>query len=344
MPPIVSALPSAVSNAIDLSRELAVATRAVRAAALVTRRVQLAGTGTALAKSDASPVTVADFAAQAVVCARVQEESAVRGMVGEESAAELAADDASEVRARVVAEVSALGGVSVDAAAVLEWIDAGRVAAPQLSACHWTLDPVDGTKGFLRREHYAIALALIVDGQVVLGALGCPRLAAPDGTEGLLLTALCGGGAFASALFTGSIAGDGAAATRVRVSDVMTPAAARFCESVESGHSDHDATARIATRLGITQAPLRLDSQAKYATVASGAASIYLRMPTRADYREKIWDHAAGAIIVAEAGGRVSDADGAPLDFSRGRRLEANRGVVATNGHIHDAVLAAIAG
>jgi len=40
----------------------------------------------------------------------------------------------------------------------------------------WTLDPIDGTKGFLRREQYAIALAFIRDGRVELGVLGCPEL------------------------------------------------------------------------------------------------------------------------------------------------------------------------
>ena len=41
---------------------------------------------------------------------------------------------------------------------------------------HWTLDPIDGTKGFLRGEQYAVCLALIEDGEVVLGVLGCPHL------------------------------------------------------------------------------------------------------------------------------------------------------------------------
>ena len=65
-------------------------------------------------------------------------------------------------------------------------------------------------------------------------------------------------------------------------------------------------------------------------------------MPTRADYREKIWDHAAGKLMVEAAGGRVTDVNGEPLDFRRGRTLEHNRGVVATNGTIHDEVLQAV--
>ena len=86
-----------------------------------------------------------------------------------------------------------------------------------------------------------------------------------------------------------------------------SPADVRFCESVESGHSAQGDAAAVAARLGITAPPLRMDSQAKYAVVARGEADIYLRLPTRADYREKIWDHAAGALIVAEAGGVVTD-------------------------------------
>ena len=77
-----------------------------------------------------------------------------------------------------------------------------------------------------------------------------------------------------------------------------------------------------------------MDSQAKYAVVARGEADIYLRLPTRADYREKIWDHAAGHLIVAEAGGVVTDIAGRPLEFHHGRELTANRGVIVTNGRI----------
>jgi HAL2 family 3'(2'),5'-bisphosphate nucleotidase len=115
-----------------------------------------------------------------------------------------------------------------------------------------------------------------------------------------------------------------------------------FCESVEAAHSSHGDAAEVARILGVTAPPLRLDSQAKYACVARGEASIYLRLPTRKDYQEKIWDHAAGAVVIEEAGGRVSDCRGAPLDFSRGRTLANNVGVVATNTALQERVLAAV--
>lgn len=63
----------------------------------------------------------------------------------------------------------------------------------------------------------------------------------------------------------------------------------------------------------------------------------------RRRYVENIWDHAAGACIIEEAGGRVTDLQGEPLDFSQGARLSAHvTGIVATNGPLHDAVLKAM--
>ena len=76
--------------------------------------------------------------------------------------------------------------------------------------------------------------------------------------------------------------------------------------------------------------------------MAQGDASIYLRLPRSGSYREKIWDHAAGVCIIEQAGGKVSDFSGNPLDFTCGEKLEKNVGILATNKVIHDQVLMAI--
>ena len=57
---------------------------------------------------------------------------------------------------------------------ICHWIDRGN--ASEFSDRFWTLDPIDGTKGFLRGGQYAVCLALIVDGDVKLGVIGCPNL------------------------------------------------------------------------------------------------------------------------------------------------------------------------
>jgi 3'(2'), 5'-bisphosphate nucleotidase len=100
----------------------------------------------------------------------------------------------------------------------------------------------------------------------------------------------------------------------------------------------------LSELLAVRAEPVRMDSQAKYALLASGQGEALLRLlsPKRPDYREMIWDQAAGSLIVSEAGGRVTDLDGKPLDFAQGRTLAKNRGVLATNGKLHDALLTAI--
>ena len=85
-----------------------------------------------------------------------------------------------------------------------------------------------------------------------------------------------------------------------------------------------------------------MDSQAKYAAVADGRAEIYIRHSQGKDYVEKIWDHAAGVLMLREAGGTVTDLNGKPLDFSRGGRLSENHGVLATNGYLHEKLLDAV--
>ncbi|KAI7329981.1 3'(2'),5'-bisphosphate [Hortaea werneckii] len=117
---------------------------------------------------------------------------------------------------------------------------------------------------------------------------------------------------------------------------------ATFCESVEAGHSSQGDAATIAQKLGITKPSVRMDSQAKYASIARGAGDLYLRLPVRKDYVEKIWDHAAGDLIVREAGGQVTDVEGKRLNFSLGRTLKENKGVIAAPKEVHGRVIQAV--
>jgi len=136
---------------------------------------------------------------------------------------------------------------------------------------------------------------------------------------------------------------DGDTSSPAAVSTESAIANVRLCESVESGHSSHDDSAQLVAKLGISADPVRLDSQTKYGVVARGGAEAYLRLPTRPGYREKIWDHGAGCLVVQEAGGTVTDVTGKPLDFTRGRELTQNRGVIVTHGPFHEQILETLA-
>lgn len=329
----VSASPLPVVNG---KSELEVAIAAVRDAARICRSVQSSITQEALAKKDRSPVTVADFGSQAVVCRVIGQWFPHDPIIAEEDSSALQTEENAPFLHRIHDEICR-ECVQASKDEICRWIDLGGAA--DYTHRFWTLDPIDGTKGFLRGEQYAISLALILEGKIEIGVLGCPNLPpAPGADGGSLFYAVRGKGAWLQPL-DGS--GD---PVQIHVSGTTDPAAARFCESVESGHSAHDTSAEIARTLGLTAPPVRMDSQAKYGVVARGEADAYLRLPTRADYSEQIWDHAGGVLVVEEAGGRVTDVAGLPLDFTHGRQLKANRGVIVTNGLLHDAILAAVKG
>lgn len=307
----------------------------VAEACSLTRRVQeeVVANADSLTKGDRSPVTLADLTVQAVMGHRLAEEYPGDAFLAEEASSSL---EASPSMADKVGVLVRSAVEDLDRAAIAAALDRGNhPGGPE--GRHWVLDPVDGTKGFLRGQQYAIALALVDGGKVVVGALGCPNLPAPGergNGDGWIFHATRSQGAWAAPVA-------GGATVPAAVDTIDDSSRAIVCESVEAAHAAHSVQAGIARRLGINAEPYRIDSQCKYAVLARGEASIYLRLPRDESYREKVWDHAAGAIVIEEAGGRVSDLDGNPLDFSEGRRLATGRGIIATNGALHEAVLEA---
>ncbi|HQV32950.1 MAG TPA: 3'(2'),5'-bisphosphate nucleotidase [Calditrichia bacterium] len=314
--------------------ELQLAIDAVRKASALCKRVQenLIDSDT-VQKNDKSPVTIADLGTQAVVNIAIRQQFPDAAMIGEEDSKVLRENPG--LSAKVVELVREIHP-GIEEEAVFSAIDFG--SAQDTGGRFWTLDPIDGTKGFLRGDQYAIALALVEEGQVVMGVLGCPNYPLePDNplNKGALFYAVKGEGACELPL-------GGGAERKITTDGQADPAQARFCESVEAAHASHDTHARIGEMVGISAPPYRIDSQCKYAAVARGDASIYLRLPRNLVYREKIWDHAAGVIVVAEAGGRISDFSGNPLNFGRGSRLEDNVGILVSNGPLHGKTLEAI--
>ena len=320
---------------MDILEEQQFAVAAVREAARLCQYVQhVLVQPPAEAKPNRTPVTVADYGAQAVVCRLIKKRFPDDGIIAEEHATEMLAAG-GEMADQVIDAVRHTTDTSADLETICQWIDAGA-SAP--TSRQWVLDPVDGTKGFLRRQHYAIALALLIDGQPRLGVLGCPSFPGPTGAHGCLFVAREGKGARQM-----SLDGEDEGVLQ-RVSTETEGPNLVLVESVESEHANQELHHQIAKQLGIRREPLRYDSQVKYGVVASGQASIYLRLahPSRPDHRQRIWDHAAGWMVVTEAGGKVSDIRGEALDFSCGSRLGNPGGVVCSNGACHERVVAAI--
>ncbi|XP_071732276.1 3'(2'),5'-bisphosphate nucleotidase 1 [Rutidosis leptorrhynchoides] len=302
-------------------------------------------------KSDKSPVTVADYGSQVLVSFVLQKElpSQTFSLVAEEDSGDLRKEESQETLQRItklvndtIANDGTYNVTPLSETEVLTIIDCGTSEGGP-NGQHWVLDPIDGTKGFLRGDQYAIALGLLDEGKVVLGVLACPNLPLESITSqhqnalnkvGCLFSAQLSCGTYMESL-------DGSTPVKVHVSNTENPEEASFFESYEAAHSSHSLSGSIAKKLGVKAPPCRIDSQAKYGALSRGDGVIYLRFPNKG-YREKIWDHAAGYIVIAEAGGVASDAAGKPLDFSKGRYLDLDTGIIVTNQKLMPALLKAV--
>jgi histidinol-phosphatase len=175
----------------------------------------------------------------------------------------------------------------------------------------WVIDPIDGTKNFASGiQIWATLIALVVDGDPVVGVVGAPALGERYG-------AAAGAGA--------TLNGD-----RIHVSDRSTVAESLVCHgSLGEWRSGPHAAGFDALTVGASRTRGFGDFWG-HVVVARGAAEVMVEAELR------LWDWAALVPVVREAGGRVTQVDGsAPSDHGS---------VLSTNGAVHDEVLGLFAG
>jgi 3'(2'), 5'-bisphosphate nucleotidase len=335
------------------SPSVPIAIDAVRKAFRITQYLQSRMSDiTTLTKDDASPVTVADFASQAAVLQHLQQHLPVT-----ESKVFLAEEESKNltplVTGQVLRAVDQEASVSIaDEQTLRDCIDLGQTffSSKELSpSTYWCLDPIDGTKGFLRKGQYCVALGLVENGSPTIGILACPNLPFDDDSEqvGCIFVACKDHGCYQLDL-------NGAEKPRkigigYNPLPPLSATKSRFCVGVEQGFGDPTGKAKDMAKYlhgsldendDIVHA-IRMDSQAKYGVVARGNGEFYVRLP-RPDYQEWIWDVAPGVLVLEEAGGKVTDAHGNPLDFSTGAKLSNNYGVLgAIDESLYQALLKA---
>ena len=208
-------------------------------------------------KSDASPVTAADHAAERIIIAGLQR---------------IAPD------IPIVAEEQMAAGGSVD-------VRGGRF---------WLVDPLDGTREFIaHRDEFTVNIALVEDGQAVLGVVVVPAQNVTYGASGP------------------------GAATVQRGSSQALPIAARpmpATGAVVAASRSHGDSRKIQTLMNrLPRSRLKISgSSIKFCMVAEGQADIYPRYgPTRE------WDTAAGHAVLAAAGGSVRTLAGEEMTYGK---------------------------
>ncbi|ODV59938.1 3'(2'),5'-bisphosphate nucleotidase [Ascoidea rubescens DSM 1968] len=379
-------------------KEALVAQLAVQKASLLTKALseELSSKNT-LIKNDKSPVTVGDFAAQAIIISSVINNFPNDKFIAEESSNDLVSNEylTNQILDKILVNNVAFDHKfgynhnrlddldSIDK--ILNTIDLGsnndlsKGDPDNRNKRFWTLDPIDGTKGFLRNDQFAICLALIENNTVQLAVIGVPNLPVDldqilinndyinnyNGDlnsfikektslieKGGLFTAVKNNGAFFQPLFnkinhTSDDSNFLQESNSIKINmrkDLNSISDLIICEGYEKGHSSHSTQSLIKSKLGISNTPsnsLKIDSQAKYCCLSKGDADVYLRLPISESYQENIWDHASGYLLITESGGTVTDMFGNDLDFTKGRTLK-SKGIIASNNQYHDQIIKAV--
>jgi 3'(2'), 5'-bisphosphate nucleotidase len=186
----------------------------------------------------------------------------------------------------------------------------------------WVVDPIDGTRGFARKNgEFSVMIAFVHEGEVKVGIVTEPA-------HKRYMYAVRGGGCWRQD-------GSDRKPTRVSVTDVAELAEATLTQS----HTRPDKGPTKAVR---KLSPGRIietySAGIKLGQVARGEADLY---PCDYDALND-WDLAAGHILVEEAGGRVTDLYGQPIRYGAASSVHAG-GVLASNGRLHDATIKALA-
>lgn len=189
----------------------------------------------------------------------------------------------------------------------------GTAAGEGRSRYRWVFDPLDGTTNYAHGlPVYCASLGLEVDGQREVGAVYDP-------TRQELFTAERGEGAYLNG-------------RRLRVSETSTLLDSLLATGFpyDMHKQSSDIVDLFGTFMGRARAVRRLGSAAlDLCYVATGRFEAFW------EQHLKPWDVAAGALIVEEAGGRVSGMDGSPFDAAAGH-------LIASNGPVHEQILAVI--
>ncbi|KAK9681778.1 hypothetical protein RND81_10G027200 [Saponaria officinalis] len=322
-----------------------------------------------LEKNDNTPVTIADFSVQALISLELGKLFPSIPLVAEEDSAFLRSNNLADAVVNVLNDNSSFSYNQLTNDEVLLAIDRGgnnAVAFDEKPATYWVLDPIDGTRGFLKGGNamYVVGLALIVEGEIVLGVMGCPNwqesfndrsasdIQETESESGIIMAAHAGCGTWKmklSGLIDG-LMGTNSSWVKCFVNECSTVHEACFCipesqtwDSLPVSKSFRETSGPNNVEGGkIVLLPTCCGSLCKYLTVASGRASIFiLRSRTRTII--KAWDHAVGMICVHEAGGKVTDWNGNQIDLAADavarRVIFPPGGMLVTNGALHGQIL-----
>jgi 3'(2'), 5'-bisphosphate nucleotidase len=197
-------------------------------------------------------------------------------------------------------------------------LQGGSQTGPRL----WIVDPIDGTRGFARKNgEFSVMIAFVSEGRIVVGVVAQPAV-------GKVTYGFAGGGCW-------RLDSDDSTPVRCRVTDVAEP---RRCTLTQSRSRDPTRRSKWVDVIEPARIVESYSAGIKLALIARGDADVYLN--SYEAFHD--WDIAAGHILVTEAGGQVTGIGGQTLAYGLPGAWQ-RHGLLATNCRLHDATLKIIA-
>lgn len=283
---------------------------------------------------------MADVSSQIIINYRLEQAIKNVVIIGEEDSTEISFSMQKQIQ-EIFSELPELKEIDVGSKSSIRNILMSNSFDANEHEYFWTVDPIDGTKGYIRGDQYCVCIAMIETKTLlpVISALGCPNLSV-DGSnndkKGLLMVSIASGGNFVCSL--GESMDNLRQLPKVPLHEDLSTAI--FTGAVVSTHTNPLEINAIKSNFGNEIPIVQMDSQCKYGLLALNRAHVYYRRHTSkdqvgrrswdCDYIEAIWDNAPGYLFVKEAGGQVTDFDGNDLRFPPEKHFKITGGVLAS--------------
>ena len=297
---------------VNYFKELSLAVNLAKKASEITEWFRTKQSSSFIKKDD-SPVTLADFASQIFIISEIRKKFPEDQIIAEEESSIFLNSNAEKILKKCYKSLTI--NFEKDLKETLDY------RGPN-SNRQWTVDPIDGTKGFQKNLAYAIGIGLMVQSEPMACAISVPNYKTTNLT---IFSAEKNKGAKVS---YGSQNFD-----MIRVSDIKELKTSRMCYSL---HYNKPWVLDFAQSLGITNF-IPMDSMAKLCMVAEGSAEIYVK-PMNIQ-RSFTWDFLPGELLVREAGGLITDINGNLIKYENEKCNVTGPGLIASNGINHKDLL-----
>ena len=268
-------------------KELQLASDLVRKAAEITEWFRKTGFKT-IEKKDHSPVTLADYAGQIFINNSIREKFPADQLFAEEHIEDLA-DSQEEIIKKCFKDLNI----------PIKKFESNLNYRGEPSERQWTIDPIDGTRGFVANLSYSIGIGFLVNSEPTISAIGSPNY----NEKGLAV--------FRAELGEGSQASYGGKAfIPIETSTKSNLKESRVCISL---HNASKATLDFLSKIGIKEENrYAMDGMGKFCMVADATADFYIHLNRNLMYS---WDFCPGDLLIREAKGSSSDIGGRRLKF-----------------------------